>query len=294
MAGRRTQFTGYRRGTATTTTFNPAWLNVYSQAFGAVETRARGQQLRGVSGQVELIRNASVQVRDLLKDAQTGRIFEVIQLTDNTTTRKLLVAEVWPPIPDEFDCGIIETFWTDAGFGTWAMDPDLGEMGVSGAGLTSTDPLGIPFLYQTISGEFDVFAQLKTSAGSGVVTRYVSIKAGSTNDLSAAVVGIKDDGTTAKFFHRQDTPSVNTSALGDTLASGNWGFVRLRRVGCRFAGFYATTTLPPILETDWVEIESVNDWLSFDDVRVGLAAYCDGTLGSPTIRFEFLRNWLPT
>lgn len=287
----RRQFTRYRRGVpGTAPTVGPGWLDIYNRAIGPVPSISN---VRSSSGQIDFGRGVSLYRGDILKDTNSSRLYFIIQLQERPSGVRAIVAELFAPIPDELECGIIEAWWTDAGVGTWAMDATSAELGVSGAGLTSNNELGIPFLYQTVSGDFDVYAKVKTSAGSGLVARYVGIKAGSSNDLSAAFVGIKNNGSAA-FHFAQRTASTNASAAGSAYGNDLYGWVRLKRAGCRFAGYYSIAAKIPARDADWVEIPDANVWLTFDDVRLGFAAYCDGTLGMPTILFKSMRNWITT
>ena len=285
----RSNFIRYRRGNPSSAPTLAGFLTVYQRAAGPLPGHILAKL---TSGQIDFGRGVNLERYDILRDKRDDRLYQVVQLAAAGGFLRAHVAEILPPIPDDFNCGTtIEEFWSDAGVGAWALEVDQAELTVSGAGLTSSDALGIPFLYQSVGYDFDVYARVKTSAGSGSVTRYVGIKAGNSGDTAAVFVGIKDDGS-AVFVHQEWDGVTDAEAEGGAYASAAYGYVRLRRFGCRLSAFWATTALPPAKELDWHEIYGANLWETHAALRVGVAAYCDGTLGSPDIRFKALRNWI--
>lgn len=291
MAGRRSAFMRYRLGSlasgaGTPPTLAPGWLTIYSPAIGAPETVARGSVVLPVAGQIDFRREEDVRVGDLLKDQATGRIFTVAQMQDRPVQRRVLVAEVFPPIPDEFESGLIEAYWDLDG--NWAINQTLGELVPVTVSLA--DPAVASFCYQLLQGDFDVFTWVFADVGSSGAVRYALLKV-QLNLLGPELtaVGVKNNGK-GVFVRVDKNPGIVETVEG-SLSAGLYGFVRLKREGARFRTFYASATHPPTEETEWREINPpVNAWTSAADVLIGLAAYQNaGTTGS--MRFRFLRNW---
>jgi hypothetical protein len=201
----RTSFTRYRRGASSSATLGPGWLDVFAPALGVVAVGRQRLPPRGMRGQIDFGRAADVAINDILKEAVTGRIFYVTQVAKLVSMKRAFVAEFWPPIPDEFESGLVDEFWTE--FSSWTVSAAQGECLLNaGAALSATSPIDIPYLYQTLASDndFDVYAQLKADTGSGGAIRYSLIKCEPTNgDDRAVCVGVKDNGTA--YFVRIDT-----------------------------------------------------------------------------------------
>lgn len=291
--GFKTSVTLYRRGDMTmpAPVFQNAYETIFNRALGPLSTSS-ANQVRLTSGQIDFDAAGNyrpdIRRNDFLVDTQ-GRVFLVVQVCDWAAMRRFLVAEIFRPIPDDFDCGSIETFWSKIQPMAWENVPTVSELHC--AGVASATPAGVPFLYQDVVGEFDVIAQLQCAAGSNTADNRIVIKAAAADDSAWALVGVRDNGT-PYFFHAEHDGASDSATDGMVHVSSVWGWVRLRRVGCRFAAYYSTTTTEPTKDSDWVEMFGSNVWITQADVRLGLAAWVNGTPSSPGFKFKFLRNWM--
>lgn len=288
--GNRTKFLRYRFGSGTEETLLPAWLTIFSPSVGAAETVV-DQVIQPVSGYVDCRRLADVLPGDVLREGaagSVGRVFVVSQVENRPATTRLLVAEIFPPIPDEFESGLLEAFW--AADGDWVFDKATGS--AQPTPLPSlTSPSVSSYLYQTISGDFDCFCEVSVDAGSGVAIRHALLKA-QANLLGPDLVGVgvRNDGNVTVYrVDRVDPTLITTDGL--TVPDKFGLFLRLSRLGTRFRTFWAVGDLPE-KESQWAEIHapSPGSWSTGNDVLLGLGAYQNtGTFG--IVKFPFLRNW---
>ncbi|MGH2359747.1 MAG: hypothetical protein ACRDGM_04285 [bacterium] len=286
----RSTFALYRLGQPDTSLISGA-LEIYAPSIGPLQIYRAGDILSGLAGQIDFVREALVSVGDLLCDQTTGRWFSVAQISDQPAIRRALVAEFLLPMPDEFESGVIDGYWT--ALHSLAVDVELGELYVqSGSDLSKTTPLNIPFLYQLITGDFDIYARLRCTVGGGGNYGYALLKAGDTGDTKAVTVGVRMEGGSGQFV-RQDYVSSIQEVSGNGLSQNAWGLVRLRRVGARIAAYYAPSPSTPEIEEEWIELQAGagNAWTSTAQLRVGLAGYLStGTTAGH--RYSWLRNWL--
>lgn len=290
MAGIRLSFSIYRHGeSAVVGTLSPGWLYTYTRSLQPLESL---HAVRSTTAEIQFSITASTEVRigDLLKDSKFSRWFLVVQLAEDRAMRRVLVAEVSSPIPDEFESGVVCAWWTaSSGF---TIENVAGQLQLKGTGFNLTSMLAAEHCSQSVEGDFDIFTWLVADTGSVGVKRYALLKA-SMGDLTDGVaVGIVDDGTPA--FCRIDFVDASggqaVTELGELL-TGSYRYVRLKREGQRFRCFYANATALPTLEHEWTEIEP-SSWVytNSDDVTVGPAGYVSAA-ANITLRWRFVRNW---
>lgn len=289
--GNRTKFLRYRFGSGTEETLLPAWLTIFSPSVGAAETVV-DQVIQPVSGYVDCRRLADVLPGDVLREGaagSVGRVFVVSQVENRPATTRLLVAEIFPPIPDEFESGLLEAFW--AADGDWVFDKATGS--AQPTPLPSlTSPSVSSYLYQTISGNFDVWCGVRVDSGSAGAIRHAMLKAQANllgPDLVA--VGVRDNGVPT-FYRADRVDPTLTTTDGLTVPSGLGYYLRLQRIGTRFRSFWAVQDSEPEKEAQWTEIyaPASGSWSTSGDVLIGLAAYQNsGTSG--LVHFDFFRNW---
>lgn len=293
MRGQRTTLTRYRFGGAATISIARAWVLIFAPAFGAPELLARGGVIKAISGRIALDTTADVNVRDVLRDDETSRLYLVNQIVDDGESRVALVAELHPHIPDEFEFGVIEKFWTAAG-GSFSISGSVGELICGPAPVAAWLSAGAQ-LYQSVAGDFDVYAQLgayhtgadwqrtmlgcRDANGQGA---YIGLKAS-----SAGNTVIRVDEVLAGV-----TEIVTTSHTLNSSASSYY-FFRVRREGAVLHAYYSPTP-EPRYASDWVEVVSANPWASGDAVRLGFFAQQQTTPSAQHGRAAFLRNWIGT
>lgn len=300
MAQERTKFLRYRRGDSSSpVTVGPGWLEVYSPALGALrDPGSVPVPPRGMRAQADFSRNVPLKQLDLLKDGRTGRVFVITQLADLCSIRRAYLAELYSPISDDFDTGIVEKFWTDLNTSDFSVNNQTGQLRLGTTNIVQGSLVGIPFLYQVAAGDFDVYAGLKVNAGSATVTHRILIKAAPLDpadeaDFIYAAVGI-ESGTEVKFCHAQGNGASTGILYGRPFLAQSIGYVRLARYGGRISGWLASTSTPPASERDWAEMTNVNLWIGTDEVRLGVAGHSIGTLaGNPEMTWDFFRHWSP-
>jgi len=289
-AGPRTKMYRHRPGNVASRLVAPLWLTIYSQSAGAPRIVARGQIEEGVTGLVESSRSADIEVGDILIDFYDARIFYVLQIEMRPARRKCTVVEYLPPLADEFEFGVIDSYWSATSEG-WSVDASSGE-------LKQTNPSGtLPsagrLLYQNVGIGFDAWARVKCDGGSGGAIRRALIGARSASSGLGVYVGAKDNGTNT-IPVRLDEHAASTVAetSGTGVASASYLFVRLQRQGSRFRAFYNSGTVEPAAEADWTEIvPSGSQFTGADSLRVGACGYTQ-TGAAGEARLKFLRNWV--
>lgn len=288
---KRTQFLLYRLGTGVEVSIKPCWLSIYGASVGAAET-VIDRIIQPVSGFVDCPRSADVVFGDILREGaagSSGRVFVVTQIENRPAVTRCLVTEIFPPIPDEFESGVREAFWAEDG--TWVVDKSQGS-----AQPTPLPSLSAPsvsnYLYQTISGNFDVWCGVRVDTGSAGAIRHAMLKAQANllgPDLVA--VGVRDNGVPT-FYRADRVDPTLTTTDGLTVPSGLGYYLRLQRIGTRFRSFWAVQDSEPEKEAQWTEIyaPASGSWSTSGDVLIGLAAYQNsGTSG--LVHFDFFRNW---
>ena len=290
----RHKFISYRRGVSGASAAFNGWVEGYNRGIGVLDGSV-GRPVRSSSGQIEVSRSGDFLIGDILVDQSSSRLFMVIQIVEQPSVKRLLVSEIKFPIPDEFESGIVESFWTV--IGTWEMNVEAGELGslsdiLGVAGYQSTSILAIPFVYQVVSGDFDVYAKLFINAGFGAAQKHSLLKAALADDSEAVGVGIRANMKYLTFFRQDVEPGLSTvDAEKVPLAQYCW--VRLSRVGVRFGAYFSTLSerRRPVRDDDWIEIVSTSGWTSSADVRLGIGFFNDSTTKVERSRFSFFRNW---
>jgi len=290
----RTAFLHYRLGTGTEGAIAPAWLTIYGAAIGAAETVV-DRIIQPVSGYFDCRRAADVVPGDILREGKTGslgRVFIVTQIENRPATTRVLVTEIFPPIPDEFESGVREAFWAEDA--DWVVDKSFGAAQPTPLASLTSPSVG-NFLYQTIEGNFDCYTRVAVDTGSGGAIRHALLKV-QENLLGPDLVGVglRNDGFPT--FYRVDRvdPTVTTTD-GRSFTSDFQAYLRLQRIGTRFRTFWAALLDgEPEKEEQWTEINapSIGDWTTAttNPLLIGLCAYQNtGTAG--IVRFHFFRNW---
>ncbi len=285
----RTKFTLYRPGSTTTTTLTPAWLDIYSQPIGTAEVIARGGVSAGVTGRAAFHRAQDVRVGDILFEPSSNRSFSVIQIYLKAAQKYALLTEILPPIPDDYETGVIEKYWTEtlAGASLFSILKVTGRLNLAG-GPSAAYPSAGSRLTQSINGDFDIWTRLESDAGGGAAIRYPLIGA---IDVSGAgaYVGLRNNA--AANFVRID--EVSAGSITETLsvaAGGTAGYVRMRRRGITLHSYYSLSATPTT-EADWAEIVMpLFPFTSLATLAVGIFGYCNTGTGS-ALYWEFLRNW---
>lgn len=290
MAGNRSSFAIYRHGESdVVATLSPGFLLIYNRSLQPQDSL---RNVRSTSGQVDfsLTGSTALRVDDLLKDTRSGRWYLVIQLVEMDATRRALIAEVDLPIPDEFESGVIDKWWTASG--GWTIDGAVGELKLSGTDLVASNILAIEHLSQIVEGEFDVYASLKADTGTGSAKRYALLKASNGDLTDGVAVGIVDDGT-PRFCRIDYVDALGGQAITEAgdLLTGSFRYVRLKREGNRFRCFWANATAQPRAELEWSEIQPSSwTYTRKESVTVGPAGFVSGT-ASIQLRWKFFRNW---
>lgn len=286
----RTKFTLYRPGSATTTSVAPAWLDIYSQPIGAPAVIARGGVSAGVTGRATFHRAQDVQVGDILLEKSTARSFSVIQIYLKGAQKYALLTEILPPIPDDFETGVIEQYWaqTPAGASIFSILKPTGRLNLAG-GPSAAYPSAGSRLTQSLNGDFDIWTKLESDAGGGASIRYPLIGA---IDVSGAgaYVGLKNNGA-ANFVRIDEVSAGSITETVSVAAGGTSGYVRLRRIGITLHSYYSLSATEPAVEADWTEIQMpLFPFTSLATLSVGAFGYCNTGTGS-ALYWAFLRNW---
>lgn len=286
---KRTTFTRYRTGGAPAATLSPAWVSIYAPAGGAPTVIVRGQVQSGVTAAIDVVRVADVLVNDFLKDGQDGRIFQVLQLEKQGGRLHLLAAEVKPPIPDEFESGAVEGYWTGSG---WTIDAPSGV--ILSPHPSATLPSLATLLYQDVDFDFDMWGRCRADGGAAGAVRRVLLAARHPSTGLGVYAGIKDDGANSTFIRLDEySAGLLAETTGAAFATATLGSVRLSRVGAMMHAYHSGETLPNE-DADWTEITpGANIYTTTAQaLRVGLAGYTQtGAVGDG--RWQFIRNWLP-
>lgn len=162
-----------------------------------------------------------------------------------------------------------------------------------------TKPIFDYALFQSISGDFDVWTSLRTDAGSVGNVRNAILGVQVVASSTGCFIGICDNGTTGepvRYDVYTGSPNFDTDTNVDAaVSSATYYYARLKRVGARFRTFYRTVAGAPVAESDWTEITNdapISFASSLDNIRIGLFGVTNNsTLGEA--RWQFLRNWVP-
>ena len=286
----RTKFTLYRPGNTTTATIAPAWLDIYSQPIGAPAVIARGGVSAGITGRADFHRAQDVRVGDILFEMSSGRSFSVIQIYLKNAQKYALLTEVLPPIPDDFETGVLEKYWTEtlAGSSVFSILKPTGRLNLA-SGPSAAYPSAGSRLTQSINGDFDIWTKLESDAGGGAAIRYPLIGA---IDISGAgaYVGLKNNGA-ANFVRIDEVSAGSITETVSVAASGTAGYVRIRRRGITLHSYYSLSATDPATQADWTEIQMpLFPFTSLTALSVGIFGYCNAGTGS-ALYWEFMRNW---
>lgn len=293
----RRAFTRYRLGGVAALAVPRAWLRILGPSGGAPQILDPiAQQNRTLAAFLRLQSSIDVKVADILKENASGRIFVVGQVQPEPGRTNLLhCSEIRAPIPDEFNAQSVEAFWTQTAAASFFSSSDGPSEPVL---LLSSMPAGtLPSAakgnYQTVSGDFDIWAKVKTDVGSIGNVRHGLIGARRASDGLGCYVGIRDNGSTGELI-RLDEYAASTldTTSGLIAAPATAYFVRLKRTGSRFQTFFKATLDPPVLDTDWIEIanDPATSFSGVEDLRVGSWGYTNNSSNGSAL-WHFLRNW---
>lgn len=292
----RRAFTRYRLGGVAALAVPRAWLRILGPSGGAPQILDPiAQQNRTLAAFLRLQNSFDVKVADILKENASGRIFVVGQVQPEPGKTNLLhCSEIRAPIPDEFNAQSVEAFWTQTASGFLISSDGPSEPVL----LLSSMPAGtLPSAakgnYQLVSGDFDVWARLRTDVGSVGNVRHALIGARRPSDNLGCYVGVRDNGSTGEFV-RLDEYAASTldTTTGAQGAPATLYYVRLKRTGSRFQVFYKATVAAPAIDSDWIEIanDPATSFAGTEDLRVGLFGYTNNSTSGQAL-FAFLRNW---
>lgn len=257
--------TKYRPGISTATTLSPIWLYF---------TGARTATAR-------LNRGANIRIGDMLllsTSVIAGRVFQITGLMPQPNGFQASLQEIFYAIPDEFNC--INNWWTQS-VGTFTINID-GYADKLSIPLSNTAVLSCPFMYQTINGDFDVWAEFTIPDAASVLTRVGLIVR---LDASTQMLALK--------YLSSGVNAVATYGYGD----GSWGlelatptYLRAKRVGQHIRFFYSQLTYEPTTETDWspCSFETNGYFVSSEALQVGIGGFANpANVGT----CSFFRNW---
>jgi hypothetical protein len=292
----RRAFTRYRLGGVASAVVSRAWLRVLGPSGGAPQILDPiAQQNRTLAAFIRLQSSFDVKVADILKETASGRIFVVGQVQPEPGRTNLLhCSEIRAPIPDEFNAQSLEAFWTQttSGFVSSSDGPSEPVLLLNSM-PAGTLPSSAKGNYQTVSGDFDIWARVKTDVGSVGNVRHALIGARRPSDGLGCYVGIRDNGSTGELI-RLDEYAVSTldTTSGLIAAPATAYFVRLKRTGSRFQTFFKGTLDPPVLDSDWIEIanDPATSFAGTEDLRVGSWGYTNNSSAGSAL-WHFLRNW---
>jgi len=292
----RRAFTRYRLGGVASAVISRAWLRVLGPSGGAPQILDPiAQQNRTLAAFIRIQQSFDVKVADILKETASGRIFVVGQVQPEPGKTNLLhCSEIRAPIPDEFNAQSLEAFWTQTTSGFSASTDGPSEPVL----LLSTMPAGtLPSAakgnYQLVSGDFDIWARVKTDVGSVGNVRHALIGARRPSDNLGCYVGVRDNGATGELIRLDEYAASTLDTTSGLVASPATAyFVRLKRTGSRFQTFFKATLDPPVLDSDWIEIanDPATSFSGVEDLRVGSWGYTNNSSAGSAL-WHFLRNW---
>ncbi len=295
----RTTFSRFRFGGISILTISPAWLRVLSPIGAAPQILdpVTGLSLIGVSSEIRVKPHHDVIVGDVLKVGPTtehGRVFIVRQIQYEADANLLHCGEIPAPIPDEFD-DERENFWTQLGGNVFFTANEV----FGGAMQTSlpagTKPILEHALIQVVTGDFDIWARLRTDAG-GAAVRNALIGLQIPGALTGVFIGFRDNGATAepvRYDVTTPSPTFNLqTATGFVAAPATYYYVRLRRAGRFFRTFYKTSPGEPVSESDWTQLHPGATFFFSDapNSRVGLFGFTNNSAAG-IARWDFIRHW---
>jgi hypothetical protein len=272
---KRTSFTRFRYGEASGLAITPAWLEVRRAVAGLTTV---GQ---GAAAFVRCKIDWDVRAGDVLKEAD-GRLFAVQQVRPEQATQMLLCSELSAIIPDEFESGIINAFWTVGAAGSWAQM--AGTSTVMLTPPTGTKPEDAGFLSQPVTGDFDVAAWVCCTTGTVLDVQWALLGARTAAD-NGVYLALRDDGAGMQLVRVDEVAGVVT----ETALAMDAHWLRVKRVGCDFLTYYSANRrgVPEI--GDWVLLPPGGAALqTAGAVSVGLGGYATGA-GS-AIKFDCVRN----
>jgi hypothetical protein len=300
MPNIRTSFYHYRIGGGALSDKTPAFLNIYNTASQAPEIYTRTGAVAPIAGQIEFLLQSDVRVGDLLKEYRTNRLFSVAQIVPNAEKHIVLVAEIAEPLPDDFESGVREEFWTySAGTAPGAIS------WINPVGKATFNPLRNGYNYETarisqlLTSDFDVFCRVSTDQG-GASFRYVGFRVIISNESGGSpdpddvyfFFGITDNGS-GKFVRLDKTSgSAVVATNGLTFNSTYPVWIRLRRVGARLRTFQCICDAMPQKESEWIELPPFTTQVlnSLGRLSFEITAWqTGGTNGFAYV--ETLRNW---
>jgi hypothetical protein len=296
----RTSFYHYRIGAGALPDKTPGFLSIYNTGSPAPEVFTRTGTIAAIAGQIDFSLTADVRVGDLLKEYKTLRLFSVAQIVPNAENRRVLVSEIAEPLPDDFETGIIESFWgyspsSPAG-AVITSSPSLGKLVLNP--LRNGYDYSTAFLSQPLPSDFDVFCRVSTDTG-GASVRYGGLRVVINNDSGGSpdpndvylFFGILDNGS-GQFVRLDKTSGVGVvTTTGVTFNTGYPVWIRLRRVGARLRTFQSIAEQIPVKDSEWLEV--LGPALSFSSLlRLSFEITAWQTGGTNGFAYvETLRNW---
>jgi hypothetical protein len=291
--GSRTTLTRTRYGVADAV-IDPAWLAVHPT--GVRKVIISGGKEVGITASVRALRTAGLKIGDFLYESSLNLRLTVLQIIPEQTTEVALCQQVPQFIPDEFHNGSIEGFWTasQAGGTITETEPVGGiliiyptiQTGLAGAG---------PLLYQTVSGDFDIFCRVAvTNAGLGAGQFVYGLIGARIDSTHGVYVGLRRS-TDAAEMVRIDQYGGGAGQQSEVVSVTGVNFVRMRRQGTAFRAYYSTAAVdnPPETESGWAEIKQTsNEQVSGASVQLGLSSWANAA-ALDEADFDYVRNIKP-
>lgn len=293
----RSQMTRTRYGVADITV-DPAWVRVHPTGQRKIIVTSGAEV--GITAEVRFVASADVAVYDFLYFAPLKLRLFVYQIIPEQATSRALCQEVPAVIPDEFDNAFIEPWWTQALAGGAISEGSIPDVivftpNVPGVQLTGN----AAFIYQTISGDFDVYTRLGVT-NSGLADGQSNRGfIGARLDTSHGVyIGNHSYRTGIQYF--SDIVAIDqygaSAGQQDEWSQGNGvNFVRLQRRGVTFHAYYCTNGAAnvPASESEWIEADRAGQIVTGGGpVQLGIGGYLSNAT-IDTSAFFYFRNWIP-
>lgn len=259
---KRTAFTRYRHGEAETLAITPAWLTVKQGRWSPNVESAPNV------GQIRCRRTFDVRVGDVLSG--DGRLFVCQQSQPEQSTQLLICSELDSIIPDEFESGLVNPFWSEAAPGTWSAKAGTSKLELTPP--TGSDPSDAAWLAQEVSGDFDCVAWLSVTTGEALNIQW-GLFGARVDDENGVYLALRDDGDGVQVV-RLD---VVAGVVHQTAIPMDAHWLRIKRTGKDFLVMYSANVLGLAAVADWVVLRPGGaTLLSADDLTVGIGGYSTG------------------
>ncbi|MEW6129597.1 MAG: hypothetical protein AB1757_21330 [Acidobacteriota bacterium] len=256
-------------------TIDPAWLQVLKA--GTRKAIITSGAEVGISAEMRARNDADIKVGDTLYYAARGQRFNVQQVIAEAATLQALLQQIPRFIPDEFDNLFFEPFWSqrlNGGAISETSSPGSVEFTApSPAVQLASNGL---FVYQTLSGDFDVFARISVSntlTGAQLHFGYLGARiAASVNGVYIGNKGYAGGSDNVRL----DQYGASAGQQDESIDTTAKNFVRIKRTGAVFHTYYSNNGASqiPSSESDWIEVEPAGTQVtSAADVEVGLGCY---------------------